>query len=58
MPGKGNMEVRGNVPFDILVANVTNTTVHVPLQIVIYSSSGSMLKLLTWDKSAKNFVIW
>lgn len=42
MPVKGVIEVWPEVPSDLLVANITNTTVHVPGHRVLYSSGDSV----------------
>lgn len=43
MPTNRITKIRWNVPFDILVAKLTRTTVHVPKLMVLFSSSDIMV---------------
>lgn len=45
MPGNGIKEVRQNVPLDIVVANLTSNTVHVPKYMVLCASSDNMVNI-------------
>lgn len=46
----GIMEFRLNVPFDVLVANVASTTVHVPEHIVLCVSSNGMVSIIDLEQ--------
>lgn len=46
MTAIGIMKVRPNVPFDILVPNLTKITLHVPKHMLLCSSSDSMVNII------------
>lgn len=47
MPANGSTEVLPNIPFDILVPNLTDNTEHFPKRMVHFASRNSMIKIAT-----------
>lgn len=53
MPAKGIIEGRPNVPFDIMVGNLTNIPAYVPKHIVLIASNDSMCNIIDLEEVDK-----
>lgn len=57
MSAKGIVRFRPNVPFDILVDNLTNIPVHAPMHTLLCAPSDSMVDIIDSGKVGKNVAI-